>query len=205
MRAFELTSGGKMTTTHELLSKKTLCSLDKGSIEDLTIRTVHEDGREHVVSEPVWNDRDSIAVLPFDAEAQTVLLVRQMRPAVYWRDQDMILEACAGGIEASDLSVEEACRREAAEELGVVIENLQLAAQVFINPARMVEKANMFLASYKAGSQDLAGRHQDEDEDIEVVEVSLDILAGWHKSGDIRCPRLLILTQALLAKLKETD
>nr|WP_319513318.1 NUDIX domain-containing protein [uncultured Cohaesibacter sp.] len=189
-----------MSDKHRLLSRETLCTLDKGTIDLTTVQTIHEDGREHVISEPVWADRDSIAVLPYDAEKKTILLVRQMRTAVYLRDQGLILEACAGGIEATDTSVEEACRREAEEELGVSLGDLEKVAQVFINPARMVEKANLFLAPYKSGQQHPEERHQDEDEDIEVVEVSTKTAKNWLDEGTIRCPRLLILIQALLSR-----
>nr|WP_321456519.1 NUDIX hydrolase [uncultured Cohaesibacter sp.] len=189
-----------MTDRHELVSRKTLYSMEKGSIDQIEVRTLHDDGREHVISEPVWADRDSVAVLPYDDANGTVLLVRQMRTAVFVRDQDEIYEACAGGIELSDVSVEEACRREASEELGVQLGELELVAQVFINPARMVEKANLFLAHYGKGQQRPENRQQDEDEDIDVVEVTLETLASWLRDGKIRCPRLLILTQALLSK-----
>ncbi len=194
-----------MLDRHELLSRETILTLDKGTIDQTTVRTVHGDGREHVISEPVWSDRDSIAVLPYDAETRTVLLVRQMRTAVFLRDKGMILEACAGGIEATDGSVEEACRREAAEELGVTLGTLEQVAQVFINPSQMVEKANLFLASYQSGQQHPEDRQQDEDEDIEVVEVSVDDLENWLGQGTIRCPRLLMLSQFLLSRINATS
>nr|WP_321459841.1 NUDIX hydrolase [uncultured Cohaesibacter sp.] len=187
-----------MSDSHELLSRETLCSLQKGTIDQVTVRTIHDDGREHVISEPVWADRDSIAVLPYDEKAGTVLLVRQVRTAVFLRDQGVILEACAGGIEKTDASVEDACRREAEEELGVSLGALERVAQVFINPARMVEKANLFLASYQSGQQHPEERHQDEDEDIEVVEISIGDLKLLLEAGNIRCPRLLMLSQALM-------
>ena len=189
-----------MSDRHELISRKTICTLDKGTIDITSVRTMHADGREHLITEPVWSDRDSIAVLPYDKGKGTVLLVRQMRTAVYLRENGMILEACAGGIETSDASVEEACRREAEEELGVSLGALEPVAQVFINPARMIERAYFFLAPYISGEQHPDDRNQDEDEDIEVVEVSLGTLKQWLDDGDVRCPRLLILAQALFRK-----
>nr|WP_321482641.1 NUDIX domain-containing protein [uncultured Cohaesibacter sp.] len=189
-----------MSDRHTLLSREIICTLDKGTIDLTRVQTIHQDGREHVISEPIWADRDSIAVLPYDAEKKTVLLVRQMRTAVFLREQGLIVEACAGGIEASDGSVEEACRREAEEELGLSLEALEKVGQVFINPARMLEKANLFLAPYMSGQQHPETRHQDEDEDIEVVEVSTKNLKDWLDEGNIRCPRLLILAQALMSR-----
>lgn len=105
----------------------------KGRLEEVEVQVVHADGREHTTIDPVWVYGDSIAVLAFDRHAQTVLLVKQMRVAPFITEEITILEACAGGIEISDLSIEEACLREAQEELGCNLRNLQKVANVFIN------------------------------------------------------------------------
>lgn len=172
----------------------------KGCMEEVEVRVVHADGREHVTIDSVWVYGDSIAVLAFDPDAQTALLVKQLRVAPYIMEETVILEACAGGIEISDLSLEEACLREAQEELGCELRNLQKVANVFINPARLAERAHFFLAEYTSGSQNPEGRVMDEDEDIEVVEIPLAELIDLYRQQKIRCPRLFALTQALLLK-----
>lgn len=189
-----------MSISYRLVSRQSQAT-NKGNLEQIAVEASHADGRRHLTSEPVWTYGDSIAVLPFDRKAGTVLLVRQMRPAVFIRDGNTILEACAGGIEESDHSIETACRREAMEELGVSLPELQPVGMVFINPARLAEKAHLFLASYVSGQQNPALRQQDEDEDIEVVECSVSDLLTWYDQGAIRCPRLLMLTQALMLRL----
>lgn len=170
----------------------------KGRLEEVEVQVVHADGREHTTIDPVWVYGDSIAVLAFDRHAQTVLLVKQMRVAPFITEEITILEACAGGIEISDLSIEEACLREAQEELGCNLRNLQKVANVFINPARLAERAHFFLAEYTSGDQNIESRNQDEDEDIEVVELPVEELKQMYIRQEIRCPRLLALTQALL-------
>ncbi|MCT4656662.1 MAG: NUDIX hydrolase [Cohaesibacter sp.] len=189
-----------MTVRYDILNRDVLCRA-KGELELVTIEATHADGREHITCEPVWTYGDSVSVLPFDRKAGTVLLVRQMRPAVYLRDEQTILEACAGGVEDKDSSIEAACRREAMEELGVSLPSLKLVASVFINPARLAEKAHLFLASYISGQQNPDRRNQDADEDIEVVELSISDLLVMRDEGSIRCPRLLMLTQALMLDL----
>ncbi len=189
-----------MTISYKLVSRQSQIT-SKGTLDQIDVQATHADGRVHVTSEPVWSYGDSIAVLPFDRKAGTVLLVRQMRPAVFVRDECTILEACAGGIEESDRSIESACRREAMEELGVSLPELQQVGMVFVNPARLAEKAHLFLASYVSGQQNPALRQQDEDEDIEVVECSISDLLHWYDQGEIRCPRLMMLTQALMLRL----
>ncbi len=183
----------------ELIRRTTLLDV-KGQIEEVQVRVVHEDGRAHVTTDPVWVYGDSIAVLAFDPQAKTVLLVKQLRVAPYITEDEIILEACAGGIEISDLSIEEACKREAQEELGCQLTNLVKVANVFINPARLAERAHLFLAEYTAGDLNIDGRNLDEDEDIEVVELAFADLRKLYNEQKIRCPRLFMLTQALILK-----
>ncbi|KZL19261.1 GDP-mannose pyrophosphatase NudK [Pseudovibrio axinellae] len=180
------------------LIRRTSLFESKGRIEDVEVRVVHEDGREHITTDPVWVYGDSIAVLAYDPQAKTVLLVKQLRVAPYIMEEIVILEACAGGIEASDPSIEDACKREAQEELGCELRNLRKVANVFINPARLAERAHLFLAEFTSAALNIEGRNQDEDEDIEVVELSFKELCALHAAQEIRCPRLLMLTQALM-------
>ncbi|WP_310620919.1 NUDIX hydrolase [Flexibacterium corallicola] len=173
-----------------------------GVLLDVTVKTVHPDGREHITREPVWTYGDSISVMPFDISARTVLILKQMRPAPFLAEGIQIFEACAGGIEEDDASPDAACRREAAEELGCTLDELEFIANVYIDPARLTEQAHIYLAPYKAGEFNTQNRDQDEDEDIEVFELSFDELFALYENKEIRCPRLMMLTQSLLLKLK---
>ena len=189
-----------MPVSYEIESSQTVYEGD-GKLDVVAVKTVHEDGREHVTIEPIWSDGDSVAVLPVDYMAGTVLLVRQLRPAVFLRDAGTIIEACAGGIEEEDASVQAACHREAMEELGVVLTDVTSITTLFVCPARLTEKAHLFLAQYVSGQQRPDLRQQDEDEDIEVVEVSIAQLQEWLNQGAIHCPRLMILAQTLMLRL----
>ena len=185
-----------MPSSYQLLDRETLCS-GKGDFDRVSVRSVHEDGRVHVTDDYVWVTPDSIAVLPIDRKAETVLLVRQLRPPVFLKGDDPILEACAGGMEECDASADAACHREAMEELGVRLLDIEMVSIVYADPSKMTEKAHHYLASYISGEQNPAIREQDEDEDIEVVEIPIAELFSMHAAGQIRCPRLMMLTQAL--------
>ncbi len=183
----------------ELIRRTPLLKV-KGQMEEVEVRVVHAGGREHTTTEPVWVYGDSIAVLAYDPDAKTVLVIKQLRVAPFIMEEAIILEACAGGIEISDLSIEEACKREAQEELGCEIRHLEPVANIYINPARLAERAHLFLAQYTSGQLNLDGRNLDEDEDIEVIELPFAQLRELHTKQQIRCPRLLMLTQNLLLK-----
>ncbi len=189
-----------MTVRYELRERRRLAEYE-GKLDLITVQSHYADGRVHETTEPVWCDGDSVAVLPFDRKAGTVLLVRQLRPAVFVRGDGLILEACAGHVEESDASIENACRREAREELGIGLPDVKQVATVYINPSSADEKAHLFLASYISGQQRPEMRQMDEDEDIEVVELPISDLIVMRDNGTIRCPRLLMLLQALMLDL----
>src|SRR5580693_326846 len=86
-----------------------------------------------VVVREVESHGDAVAVLPYDAERRTALIVRQFRvPAFDRLNQAAIDEACAGMIEDEDPVA--AARREAMEELGVAVEVLELVGRVWPSP-----------------------------------------------------------------------
>ena len=79
--------------------------------------------------------------------------------------------------------------------------DLKQVATVYINPSSADEKAHLFLASYLSGQQRPDLRQMDADEDIEVVELPITELMALREEGQIRCPRLLMLLQALMLEL----
>ncbi|PCH81965.1 MAG: DNA mismatch repair protein MutT [Hyphomicrobiales bacterium] len=173
----------------------------RGILENVTVKYEGTDGRMREVSQPVWTYGDFISVLPYDRATNKVLVIRQMRPAVFMKTGGTIVEACAGGIETTDKSIEAACRREAMEELGCALPQLQKIATCFVDAGKLTSRAHYFLASYVSGTQNPAQRNLDDDEDIEVIELEVTELLQWYDRGQIACSGLLTLTQALMLKL----
>ena len=163
------------------------------TVERMRIRLA--DGAE------VWREMerhgDSVAVLPYDAERRVALVARQFRAPVFAMAGETIFEeACAGMIDGED--AEATARREAFEELGVRLGNLQLLATVWPGPGVGAERQTLFLARYAAADrQGTGGGLASENEAIQVVERPLGELAADADAGRIADGKLFTLVMAL--------
>ncbi|MER8426574.1 NUDIX domain-containing protein [Mesorhizobium sp. M1403] len=155
------------------------------------------DGKWETHTRQTYDRGDGAVILPFDPERSTVLLVRQFRyPAYVTGHKDPLIEACAGLLDEDD---PEACiRKEAEEELGYRLKDVQRLFSPYMSPGSVTERLWFFVARYSPADRisDGGGAH-DEGEDIEVLEMPLDeALAGIH-DGRILDAKTIILIQHL--------
>ena len=87
------------------------------------------------------------------ADLRTVLLTRQFRYPVYVNDHPdgMLIETAAGLLDDDDPAT--AIRREAAEETGVEIGELEHVYDVYMSPGSVTERIHFFAAPYDAASR----------------------------------------------------
>jgi nudix-type nucleoside diphosphatase (YffH/AdpP family) len=145
----------------------------------------------------------AISVLPYDPVKRTAILVRQFRaPTFVARNEESVLEAIAGGIEESD---PDACaRREAMEEAGLQLRDLEHVSTAWTMPGISTERIDLYLATY--GDNDRVGDGggvADEHEDITVVELALDELAAMADEKLLDDVKTLVLVQTL--RLRRPD
>jgi nudix-type nucleoside diphosphatase (YffH/AdpP family) len=139
---------------------------------------------------------DAAVVLPRDRARDRVLLIRQFRWPMYeWGYRRLLTEAVAGKLEGD---APEACiAREAMEEAGVRISNLRLVTSCFTSPGAVKERVWMFLADYDSTApREKGGGHEDEGEDIEVLELPLDEAYAMIAGGGIVDAKTILLLQA---------
>jgi nudix-type nucleoside diphosphatase (YffH/AdpP family) len=160
------------------------------TVERLRIRLT--DGAE--VSREVERHGDAAAVLPYDVERRSALVVRLFRaPVLVASGEEMSEEACAGMIENEDADT--TARREAYEELGVDLPSLEFVARVWSSPGVSTERQSLFLAADRIS--DGGGV------EITVVERLLTELAADVDQGRIADGKLLTLVLAL--RLRRPD
>jgi nudix-type nucleoside diphosphatase (YffH/AdpP family) len=157
----------------------------------------------HVVSREVEDHGAAVAVLPYDAEQRTALLVRQFRAPVFQvAGEADLLEAPAGGLDEDD--PEDCARREADEEAGLVLRELEPVAALWTMPGVSTERLHLFLAPYRASDRTgEGGGLATEHENIVVVEIALVELAAMADRGELRDLKTFALLQSLRLRRPE--
>lgn len=171
-----------------------------GKLRKVSFERPRRDGTVETQVREVYDRGDGAAVLPVDPARGTVLLVRQFRlPAHLNRQNGYLVEVCAGVVENDD--AEATARKEAEEELGYRLTQVEHVFDAFMSPGAMTERISCFMARYFPADQISAGGGDaSEGEDIEVLELPLPRAFAMIASGDIVDAKTIMLLQhAMLA------
>ena len=146
---------------------------------------------------------DGAAILPFDRERSTVLLVRQFRyPAFVTGHPEPLIEACAGLLDEHD--PETAIRKEAEEELGYRLRDIRRLYTPYMSPGSVTERLSFFTADYTPADRiSGGGGAAGEGEDIEVLEITLDEALAQVRDGRIVDAKTIMLIQHLRLEMLE--
>jgi nudix-type nucleoside diphosphatase (YffH/AdpP family) len=161
----------------------------------------NEDGSTFV--REIEHHGEACAVLPYDPGRRCALLVSLPRAPVIWRGgPDELVEAIAGML---DGDTPEACaRKEAMEEAGVRLSDLERVGGGYASPGVSTETLELFLAPYSAADRvGDGGGLAEEHENIRVLEVSIDELWGWVDQRRIKDLKTLTLILALRVRHPE--
>lgn len=172
-----------------------VATLYEGWVKLLKLTIAKPDGG--TMDREVEDHGAAAAVLPYDRERGTAILVRQFRaPVLHSGGPPQILEVVAGLLDEDDPA---ACaRREAEEEVGLRLGEVEPVATIWSSPGISTEQMHLFLAPYRAADRiGEGGGVADENEDIEVVEMPLADLWRLAENGEIRDLKTLALVQAL--------
>lgn len=126
--------------------------------------------------------RGAVAVVPVIGDSD-VLLVRQYRGAT----GGTLLEIPAGTLEP-DEQPEQALHRELAEEIGMRAARLEHLAAFYPSPGFLTEVVQLYLATGLSPHR----LEAEEDEDLEVVRVSLGEARAMVDRGEIRDAKSII-------------
>lgn len=135
-------------------------------------------------------------VLLYNRDLHTVLLTRQFRYPVYVNDHPdgMLIETAAGLLDDDDPAT--AIRREASEETGVEIGELEHVYDVYMSPGSVTERIHFFAAAYDAASRTGAGGGlAHEGEEIDVLEIDFDESLQMIRDGRIQDAKTIMLLQ----------
>lgn len=153
------------------------------------------------VQREIVGRRPAACVLPYDPVRRMALLVRQHRPAVAWAGGPAeLLEAPAGVTDPGETG-ELTARREALEEVGVRLSDIEAVVGGWPSPGAYAERIDLFLAAYSILDRTgQGGGLEAEHEEIEVVELPLAELWAEVEAGRIVDLKTLALVLTLKAR-----
>src|SRR5471030_2322617 len=162
-------------STIQILKKETL-SDKKYPLKYIWYEKPDSDGVFHNRETEVYFRPDAIAVLLVNDKRKTILLTHQFRLPTFLNGSESgyMIETCAGIIDA-DETHEQTAHREAEEETGCKIYDLENVANAYTSSGGLTEFVHFFIASYDEENRNgKSGGLKDEGEDIELIEFGFD-------------------------------
>ncbi|NHC47059.1 NUDIX domain-containing protein [Motilibacter aurantiacus] len=159
---------------------------DWGVLRRTTFQYLRPDGSWATDRRETYDRGNGAAILLYEPDARTVVLVRQFRYPAYvnGHPDGMLLELPAGLLDAD--GPEEAVRREAEEETGYRVGDVQRVCAAVMSPGSVTETLHVYAAPYSPTDRvGEGGGIEDEGEDIEVVELAFDDALALVRDGTI--------------------
>lgn len=154
------------------------------------------DRRDKVIrhKREVYDRGNGATILLYNREKNNVVLTRQFRIATYvnGNHSGMLIEACAGLLD--DDSPEDCIRKEAIEETGYAVGEVEKLYACYMSPGGVTELIHFFAAEYNESLRDNAGGGV-EDESIEVLEIAFPEALAMVKDGRICDDKTVMLLQ----------
>jgi nudix-type nucleoside diphosphatase (YffH/AdpP family) len=159
----------------------------------------HGDGRWTTEQRETYDRGNGATILLYDVERRTVLLTRQFRYPVYvnGHPDGMLIEAAAGLLD--DDEPEAAIRREAIEETGHEVGEIQHVFDVYMSPGSVTERVHFYAAPYDADTaRHRGGGIADEGEQIDLVELGIDEALAAIGTDIVDAKTIMLLQWAAL-------
>jgi nudix-type nucleoside diphosphatase (YffH/AdpP family) len=175
-----------------------------GQLVKLVVERRRFDGRMQSFGRELYDVGDGAAILLYDPSRGTIVLVRQFRlPALVNGGHEHLLEVCAGKLDGAD--AETRIVKEAEEETGYAVRAPRRVFEAYTSPGCFSERIVFFVARYCESDRiGKGGGDPESDEDIEILEPTLDEALHMIETGEIVDAKTIILLQhAKLAGLMD--
>ncbi len=154
------------------------------------------DGSWSTQHRETYDRGNGATILLYDRERRTVLLTKQFRYPAYVNDHPdgVLLETAAGLLD--DDEPEAAIRREAMEETGHRVGEVQHVFDAYMSPGSVTERLHFYAAPYDASTREHdGGGVAEEGEHIELVELTIDDALAAIDDGRIQDAKTIMLLQ----------
>jgi len=175
-------------------------------LNKVTYEYQKKDGDWETHVREAYDRGNGAVILLYNTAQKTVILTRQFRLPSYinGNESGMLIEACAGLLDKDD--PESCIKKETEEETGYRVSNVQKVFESYMSPGSVTEILYFFVAEYDEGMKiSEGGGLEEEQENIEVLELSFDKALHMMSTGEIKDAKTIMLLQyAKIHKLLET-
>ncbi|RAJ32950.1 GDP-mannose pyrophosphatase NudK [Pedobacter cryoconitis] len=166
------------------------------TLKKITYQYSLKDGTVQTQDREAYDRGNGAAILLYNKEQQTVILTRQFRLPTYinGNESGLLIEACAGLLDKDN--AEDCIKRETEEETGYKITEVRKIFEAYMSPGSVTEILYFFIAAY---TKDMkiheGGGLAHEQENIEVLELSIDQAMAMVADGEIKDGKTIMLLQ----------
>lgn len=167
-------------------------------LKKITYDYMKADGTKSTLSREVYDRGNGAVILLYNTKQKTVILTRQFRLPTYLNGNEtgLLIEACAGVLEQEN--PEECIKRETEEETGYKITTVKKVFEAYMSPGAVTEILYFFIAEYSPEMKiNDGGGVIHEEENIEVLEFSIEDAINKITSGEIKDAKTIMLLQYL--------
>ena len=166
-----------------------------GKLTRWTLELQRRSGEWQKQVRETYDRGDGAAILLYNEEKKTVVLIRQFRFAVYFNQEPgYLIEVCAGKLDGDDPVT--CAKKEAEEETGYRVSEVRQVFRSYMSPGSVTERLSLFVGKYDAASKvSDGGGHFDEGEDIEVLELPFAEALAMLEAGEINDGKTVMLLQ----------
>lgn len=163
-------------------------------LRNFTYDLTTKDGSTIRHKREVYDRGNGATILLYNREKNSIILTRQFRIATWvnGNENGMLIETCAGLLD--DDSPEDCIRKEAMEETGYRIGEVQKLYEMYMSPGGVTEIIHLFAAEYNESLRTNAGGGVD-DEDIDVMEINFPEAWAMVRDGRIKDGKTVLLLQ----------
>ncbi|MBB6271351.1 nudix-type nucleoside diphosphatase (YffH/AdpP family) [Pedobacter cryoconitis] len=166
------------------------------TLKKITYQYSLNDGTVQTHDREAYDRGNGAVILLYNQEQQTVILTRQFRLPTYinGNSSGLLIEACAGLLDKDN--AEDCIKRETEEETGYKVTEVRKIFEAYMSPGSVTEILYFFIAAYsKAMKVHEGGGLEHEQENIEVLELSIDQAMKMINNGEIKDGKTIMLLQ----------
>ncbi|WP_116125327.1 GDP-mannose pyrophosphatase NudK [Lewinella sp. IMCC34183] len=171
------------------------------TLKKYTFDYLRRDGKWERQEREAYDRGNGAAILLYDPERRTVILTRQFRLPTFvnGNPDGFVVEACAGILD--ELDPETCIRKEVLEETGYRVGEMEKIYEAYTSPGSVAEVLHFFLARYRPEDRVARGGGlAEEQEEIEVLEVTYDRARNMLERGEVRDAKTIVLLQQLFLR-----